>query len=253
MTIVIGALCDGGKGIVLASDKMMIYPNQDVVLLNCSKNRVISNNGMALISGTAQGDAFLDNLNKDVGISATEFLPIESICEKLSEYWVKCLIKQIERRFLPYAGFAKFEDFHAKQSLLHPRVIEELLKYTSAYSLGVWLILGGFNNSGMGRIAFFNNTGDYSFFDDPGFICSGIGGNRANPVFEFMRYHKNMNEGDVVDIVFAAKKRTESLGGIGKETDVWIMKQSGISKMDEKKIAELEKNIREITVVPKVH
>ena len=49
-----------------------------------------------------------------------------------------------------------------------------------------------------------------------------------------------------MSITFTAKKRTEVLGGIGKETDIWtINNEDGIKKVSKETISKLEEKYNE--------
>lgn len=241
MTIIIGALCDEGKSVILVADKLITYPAQMVILENVEKSKKITKNSMILISGSPSNTIFLDSSLT----SAKAKTNIKDIANQIASDYRSFVIERISHQYLPYAGFHNFSDFQLKQASLHRDVIRELMGYITTFNLFVDLILGGLDNDGNGHIFYITNPGVVYCHDHPGFFCAGAGANRANPIFEFCDYSPNMSKEKVLEIVYLAKKRTEPLGGIGKDTDVWIIDESGTGKAGAKLISKLEENYKE--------
>ncbi len=59
-------------------------------------------------------------------------------------------------------------------------------------------------------------------------------------MFEWYRYTRAIPVNEALYIAFEAKKKSETAGGVGKATDILIVRQSGIEEVQPATIQELE-------------
>lgn len=105
----------------------------------------------------------------------------------------------------------------------------------------VLLLLGiDENKDGQGHIIRISNPGVWRSFDKLGFCCLGMGDNHAMSVFAWYKYTSSIALKDATYIAFEAKKRSEVAGGVGKETDMYIISKKGIKKIPDIIIEKLE-------------
>jgi len=244
MTIIIGALCDKGKTVIFAADKLVLFPIQSVVLGNIQKGLKLTDNCMLLLAGIPSNAGFVFKAHKEISGLAD----VESMADCLARNYRYFFMDKIVQQFLPYIGFKSFDDFQSKQATLHNLIVEDLKKAIYAFNLNVEIILGGKNKDGSGHIFQITHPGTFYCHDAPGFFCAGIGANRAYPIFEFCNYSVDLTKEKALGIIFLAKKRTESLGGIGSDTDIWIIDEAGVNQVNDVAKNKLEKNYKEFKI-----
>jgi len=102
------------------------------------------------------------------------------------------------------------------------------------------MLLGGIDDKA--HLYIIGEPGTYRSFDEVGFCCVGSGDRHADPVFAFYRFSAKLKTSEALKIAFEAKKRAEMAGGVGKETDIWIMRKNGIYEVTQDTIKRLEES-----------
>ena len=235
MTILIGALCEGGDSIILLADKMTVLQPQSLVFGQSTKGIELTPFSFVLTAGMTSNYVFINAMKS----SLNPQMSIMQIAELLIMHYRNFRLNKVASEVLALQGFNSFDEFHHKQKYLDGTLVGGLVEQARFYNLGVELILGGIDDTG--HIFHIGNPGTYFNCDEPGFVCVGIGANRASPIFEFLDYSKDLSLSKVLSIVYLSKKRTEALSGIGESTDIWIVtKEEGIRKLSNQTLLKLE-------------
>lgn len=234
MTQLIGVLCENKKKVIMLSDRMVSTGNGTLAFEHESKSDIISPHAMILTAGTIHETELIDDTKEEV----KETTPIRKIAENLAENYRKIRKKRIEQEILEKVGLSSFQEFHEKHNLLHSGFVADLTEKIQNYNLEVSFLLGGVDeDSHLYRIC---EPGRCVVFDALGFCGIGVGDRHSDPVFAFYRFSPNLPEEEALRITFEAKKRAEMAGGVGRETDAWIIDKEGIYKVDDETIIHLE-------------
>jgi 20S proteasome alpha/beta subunit len=240
MTITIGALCDNRQRVILLADKMCVTPAG--LIFQVDKSFRLNDHSLALISGNPANSVFLDDVRK----SLQPNFDIKTISDYIGNGYALFKAARVTGELLQPQGFVNFADFHNKQDKLNGVTVGSIMEYARTYNLGVELILGGFDNLG-GHLYHYPQPAGTPILDDPiGFSCAPFwpNGARAAMVFETLGFSIGLTDSQVLALAFSAKKHAEALGGIGKETDAWLIDKDGIHKISEETICELEKKYK---------
>ena len=234
MTQLIGVLCENKKKVIMLSDRMVSTANGSLTFEHESKSSLISPYAMILTAGTIHENELIDDTKEEV----KETTPIKKIAEILAKNYRNIRKKRIEQEILEEVGLSSFQEFHEKHKLLHSVFVAELNEKIKDYSLHVHFLLGGVDKqSHLYRIG---GPGMFVGFDTLGFCCIGSGDRHSEPVFAFYKFSPNLPEENALRIAFEAKKKAEMAGGVGRETDAWIIDKDGICKIDNETIKSLE-------------
>lgn len=145
----------------------------------------------------------------------------------------------------PY-GFLSYADYHEKNRALNEDMNFRIGKQIAEYDLGVELILGGVDHKA--HLYRISEPGTFKSFDELGFCTVGSGNRHAAPVFAFYGFKPTMSASDALQIAYEAKKRSEMAGGVGNETDVWIITKEGGYEITQEAIQAVDRFRKERSV-----
>jgi hypothetical protein len=236
MTQLIAVLCDDKKRIILISDRMVSTSDESLAFEHESKCAFLSTNAMILTAGTIHEPEIIEDTKCDI----KGRMPIRKIAENLTRNYRKIRRQRIEQTILERVGICSYDEFHEKQKILHDVVVQDISDDIKKYTLGVYFILAGVDQDGRGHLYRIANPGTYDSFDELGFCCIGNGDRHAEPVFAFYGFSPKLSLEKALSIGFEAKKRSEMAGGVGKETDIWIIEKNAIYKTSDGTVKELE-------------
>jgi len=236
MTQLIGVLCENKEKVILMSDRMVSTMDDSLAFEHESKCAFISPYALVLTAGTIHEPELINETKDEIKGKSS----ILKIAESLSRNYRKIRKQRIEHEILEKVGISSFEEFHKKQQILHDVIIQDLSENIEKYSLGVHFVLGGKDEKA--HLYQIGTPGTYRSFDELGFCCVGSGDRHAEPVFAFYGFSPKMSVQNALSIAFEAKKRAEMAGGVGRELDAWIIEKTGIFKISDKTIKELEEH-----------
>ncbi len=237
MTIIIGALCDGGNTVLLLSDKRITTVPHEFVFESQTKKIDIDSNSSILTSGVISNLVFI----KDSKVALQEQVTIKGKAEIIAQNFSLFRAYKFTQEYLSLHGILNFNDFHSKQKYLNDSLVGGLIEQEKIYNIGVELILGGVDGDG-GHLYNISHPGTHYNQDMIGFCSAPILTNsRVGTIFEFCNYTTNSPLSKVLSIAFIAKKRTEILGGIGEKTEAWAINSAeGIKEISEETMLKLE-------------
>lgn len=128
-----------------------------------------------------------------------------------------------------------------KQVLSSPApnpLVSVILGELSKLRLGTGILVIGFDKEHNARIAEINENG-VADFRDLNFHAIGSGNVQASNTILFQKYDKTEDIKSTLYTVYKAKRNAEVLQGVGKETELLILRKSGCSKIDKENIITL--------------
>lgn len=236
MTQLIGILCENREKVILISDRMVTTANGSLAFEHEAKFQFIAPNAIVLTAGTIHEPEVIVDTKAEIKGKGS----LREIADVLSKNYRKIRRKRVENEILEEIGILSFDEFHRKQNLLHENSVLELSKRIRDYDLGVHLLLGGVDEKAC--LCRIGEPGTYRSFDDLGFCCIGSGDRHAEPVFAFYGFTLALPLAEALQIGFEAKKRAEMAGGVGKQTDIWIIEKGGVYAVTPETIKQLEES-----------
>jgi hypothetical protein len=236
MTQLIAAICDEGQTVLTVSDRMISTGDMTLIFEpDRSKAIPIARNAVLLTSGTMHEPDLIDDARQ----LARGKERIRDIADVLKEQYQCIRERRIEEEILrPLAGIRSFAEFHQKQSALHEGVLMELNGRIAEFSLGLTLLLAGYD--GQGHVIVIEDPGIWTSWDMVAHAYAGMGNRHVEGVFAWYRYTRAFPLNEALWVAFDAKKRAEAAGGVGKMTDAFVINREGIFQLAAATIAELD-------------
>lgn len=239
MTQLIAALCEGGKGVVTVSDRMVSTLDMTLTFEpEDMKARPITDRSVVLTAGTVhEPDLLIEATEKARGKER-----VTEIADVLKEIYATLRTRRIEDEILrPLVGIRTFAEYHQKQSGLHDSVVMDTNERIRRYDLGLTLVLAGIDDRGQGHVIVIGNPGTWRSFDFLGYCCQGIGDRHADNVFAWYGYTQSIALNEALYIAFEAKKKAQMAGGVGRATDILVLgRGKGIEVVSQETIRRLE-------------
>lgn len=236
MTQLIAAICESGKIVVTASDRMVGTGDMTLTFEHEQpKAQMVTPTAVVLTAGTMhEPDLITDARQKAKGRER-----IREVADVLKDLYQELRMQHIEDEVLkPLAGLNSFAEYHRKQTTLHDSVVMDLNERIRGYNLDLSLLLAGVDEQA--HIIEIGNPGMWRSSDAVGYCTLGMGGRHADNVFAWYRYSIKLSLQDAVYIIFEAKKKAEMAGGVGQITDILIIDKEGCRIVKENIINDLE-------------
>jgi 20S proteasome alpha/beta subunit len=245
MTVCIGAICGKGKGVVLASDRMVTGSMPPIEFEHTEDKAYLINDRCLTLSA---GDALKPiELLPQVAraMSRTSNPTIEEIVEKTKIIYQALRADRAEENFLRPRGIT-IEAFYSKGIAIFPPSLFEYIDHQFVlFNYGLQLIIAGFD--GKSHLYNISNPGVSECLDTIGFHAIGVGALHALQVFIASRYTINCDLNEALNIVFAAKKKAEVAPGVGEQTDMYYIDEGGLIKIEDNILEELKRIYGEVT------
>jgi len=234
VTQLVGALCENRTKVILVSDRMVTTADNSLAFEHEAKFEMLAANALVLTAGTIHEPELIADARTEIGGRAS----IRQAVESLARSYRNVRNKRIEQEILQKYGISSFEDFYNKQRFLHEDTNIHFLRDIGAYQLGSHLLVGGVDQKA--HLYYIADPGAYRSYDGLGFCCIGSGDRHAEPVFAFYGFKPSLPVSEVLQIAYEAKKRAEMAGGVGRETDAWIIDKEACYEIGYETIQQLE-------------
>lgn len=221
MTICIAALSDGGKGLVVASDRMATSPvggmSYEWQTEDINKIVPLPMNGFVMMAGN-------DSLGLGIIQASLKVLKekkierIEDAVEVFRLEYQKSRLNNFVQVMLEPRGFtlANYYEYHTRLAKeLRDMIDDQMGKWSGL----VDLIVVGQNPGDSFHLYSIGTPGVVTSHDATGYICIGSGGPHAMYHIIGSGYKKALDSGSVRKTVEEAKKKSEVAPGVGSMTD----------------------------------
>lgn len=234
MTVGIGALCEEGKSAVIAADKMVTFGAPMNLLTEPPALKKITkvNDRCALIfSGSVpDGEEIVAaTLSRVAALSKPS---IENIAGVVKDGYVNLKRKRVEETILGpmlSADFPKFQTLVAQSP--SSQILQQILAMIMQHNMQLELIVSGSDDSGA-HLFIAGHPGLVAPADTMGFAAIGSGGLHAAIRMSLGQHTKSATLIDAVYGVYEAKKAAEVAPGVGKLTDMALIKDGHIRFAD---------------------
>jgi 20S proteasome alpha/beta subunit len=225
MTCCVAALCDGGRSIVLAADKMIgigIIESQPDI----EKLLQIHRDWWVMLAGNDIAPAFpvIDHAKKNLRQRST--LSVDQVAAAVQKAYEQQRLSQAESLYLTPIGWrmSKFNVDSSKKVL--PKALRiQLYSAISKYELPIQLLVAGFDGR-RGRIFEIGRQtkGIMQRHDLPGFAAIGSGGTGARYMLHYRRASPKNPLRQMLYHAIEAKYFGELASGVGSRTDLIVIR-----------------------------
>ncbi|SRR6266571_141849 len=241
MTVCVGAICDGGKAAVVAADKMvtfgppMLLQTEPPVL---SKVNKLTEQAVLLFSGAVpDGEAIMGTVLPSIKATAPGAQKVAGIGEVVKQAYVALKRKRVEDTILmPLLG----ADYDRFQALVAQSPSSALLTQTMGlimqHNLQLDVLLVGTDGDGS-HLFVITHPGVLLSLNTTAFASIGTGGLHAGVRMSLAQHTKDASLTDTIYNVYEAKRAAEVAPGVGKLTDMAVIK-NGTVRMAEKALLE---------------
>ncbi|HEV2341506.1 MAG TPA: hypothetical protein VGS15_06900 [Candidatus Acidoferrales bacterium] len=230
MTVCIGALCDNGQAAVVAADKMVTFAApmslqmEPPVLRKITK---INDEAVVLFSGSvADGEEIVSATKQQ--LKGLTNLPTQNVAEAVKTAYIALKEKRIQETILgPLLGadFPKFQSLLAQSA--SSQTLQQILAMVMQHNLQAETLVSGVDTSGAHLFAV-SHPGVLLPLETMGYGAVGSGGLHAAVRLSLGQQNKVATILDTVYNVYEAKKAAEVAPGVGKLTDLAIIKNGKI-------------------------
>jgi len=247
MTICIATICDSpsDEKIVFATDHM-VTTNSGQFEHSIEKYRKINDSVFAMLSGQALlfDDLIkLDGKKKDLSFDQIK----QQICENFKKKRWDIIQNQVLNKFDVNKTFVK----ESLEKAIPNPITGQILEQIANFSMQTEILLVGFDDS-KARISVINESDDLNL-RSINFHAIGSGQSQAINTLLFQRHSKKDNLKTTIYNVYKAKRTAEVMNGVGKETDMFILTNKTIYKIDDVDMVLLGKIYEEELSMGKCH
>lgn len=250
MTLCIAALCENRKTLIIMADKMLGIGFIEAELA-IEKIIQIHQNWWVMIAGNDITPVFdiLDWSKKR--LAEEEECNVDKIMQVLSANYQKKRLDSAEAEYLKTRGWS-MEKFVAEgNNGLPPVVFQEIDRQIQRYKLEISLLVGGFDEEGVGHIFSVDNPGVTRRHDIPGYYAIGNGMFGALYFMYYRELSIPMKATDCLYYMYEGKNFGYEAGGIGDDTDCIIVRHNKPElRLDDKAISTLDQMWEEFRPQP---
>ncbi len=243
MTVCVGVICDGGKGAVLAADEMVTFGAPMSLQTEppaFSKIHLLTNESVYLFSGTVpDGEQIF--VNSKAKTAAAGKQPVLQIAETVKISYMELKHKRIEETIIqPLLGtdFAGFRQLVGQSS--GSQILQQVLGLNSQHNLQIDILISGFDDTGH-HLFIVTHPGILQPADMLGFTAIGSGNLHAMISLSLAGQTKVTPFAETVLNIYKAKKAAEVAPGVGRRTDMVILRNDKINIAGPKLFEVLEK------------
>ncbi|MDG6916571.1 MAG: hypothetical protein JRM85_03135 [Nitrososphaerota archaeon] len=228
MTICIAARCEtdgGAPKIVFCADRMISaglqfeHGEAKIQWLNPTSLVLVSSND------SLSSDMIVKNVQAKTGGSS---MTTRQIVQIFKEECSKFKQARMERDILVPLGFT-YESFWKRSTELPKDAIDHILGQLENYDYAfqTQFVVIGIDQESQGAYAshiyIVDENGKDALQDYLGFGVIGSGSGTAYPDLTKLKWHRNISMTDSLVRIYSAKKAAERMGGVGTETDLYVL------------------------------
>lgn len=238
MTICIAAICNDYSGLVLASDSMLTNPYLSLEFEQPTKKMTqLSDLCFALTAGNAVAHTELFNAVQGE-IKKLKTPSISEIVGEIKKCYQSIRKREICERILIPRGFDSFDEYYQAQRLIHADITMKIQYEIDNYDYGLSIIASGISEE-KAQIFYISDPGTSQCYDSIGFHTIGSGSPHAINTLTARGCHQALSLEDVLVIVYEAKKMAERAPGVGRITNLTVIKDNKAEYLSNDKIDKL--------------
>ncbi len=241
MTVCIGAICadeagTGGNALVVASDRMVTMGNFYEFEHEVPKLTSIGDKAVALIAGDAARAASI--VRELTSFTRSGTYSISAIAQRACDLYVEHRQRQVEADVLLPRGMTLERLLQGVG--LNPQVLFGIDQTMAQYPYGVELLIGGVDDAGAQLYVIMNPGGSYSDIRAIGFTAIGSGAIHAVQSMIGFGHAPFRGLRETIFAVYASKRRAEAAPGVGQDTDLIVVTNARLYRVEADALEALE-------------
>jgi 20S proteasome alpha/beta subunit len=227
MTVCLAALCEDGRTVVVASDRMVTFGG--ILEFEHTVPKMTPTTSLAMVM--VAGDTLLGTeLAQTVATQVRGTTPsIHTVAVALGQAFQAIRRREMEVEILlPRA--LDLNSYYGAHASLNGQIVVGLDHSLTQFSLGVELLLGGVDEDGA-HIYSISNPNQVRCHDIIGHGAVGIGAIHALQSMIGIRHDSTARLAETVFRAYASKRRSEAAPGVGRDTDLAIVSEHGIRRL----------------------
>lgn len=248
MTVCIGAICEGGKSAVAVADKMVTFgPPMSLQMEPSALKKIAQVNDQSVVilfSGSVPDGEELLSLMKNA-CKPFGKMSIANIAEAAKSSYIALKGKRVEETLLrPLLGadYQKFQSLVAQAP--SSQILQQILGMIMQHNLMLEVLVVGMDDSGS-HLSIVVHPGVLLPMETTGYAAVGTGAVHAMVRLSLGQHNKVASLVDTVYNVYEAKKAAEVAPGVGKLTDMAIIKDGRVCFMKPEMFKALEEAHKE--------
>jgi len=228
MTVCIGAICEDGHAIVVAADRMMTYgaPLNLQVEMTVRKIVPVTGTTAVLFSGSVpDGEGVISRTRAKIAATAQTVHEIATATVAAYQELKRQRVEDTILRPLLGIDFVAFTQLVAQSA--SSQILQQVLGMISQQNMQLDLLVVGFDD-GVGHIFGITNPGVLVPGDTVGSLAIGSGAMHASVRLSLGKQVRDLKFPQTVYNVYEAKVAAEVAPGVGKMTDMAVLRPSGI-------------------------
>lgn len=234
VTVCIAAVCESGKKIVVAADRMLTFPFPTNLEFETEEQKIeeLASSCIALVSGsTAFATEILENVRKKLGGNLSP--EIDNVLEIVKGEYTRTRMAKIDEMVISASLGGDYSRFLQKGGTLpnylqvQSSVYQQLFMLTQQFNLNTDIIVAGIDSIGA-HISIVTHPGTILSLDKLGYGTIGTGGIHATICLSLSGQTSQKVLFETLYNVYAAKKASEKAPGVGEVTDVAVVEQGRI-------------------------
>jgi 20S proteasome alpha/beta subunit len=242
VTVCIGATCEGGRAAVVAADRMVTFGPPMMLTTEppeLSKIQQLTDRAVLLFAGSVpDGSAILASSRARIGGQVKP--PLAAIAAAAKAAYVELKRQRVEENILaPLLGadFPQFQALLAQSSA--SQMLQQILGLIMQHNLQLDVMVAGLDDD-QAHLFVASHPGQLFPMDATGFAAIGSGALHAAVRLSLGQHTAKANLADAVYNVYEAKRAAEVAPGVGKATDMAILRNGSIMLVPEKVFQVLE-------------
>lgn len=234
MTVCIAAVCEFGKKIVVAADRMLTFPSPINLEFETEEQKVeqLGASCVALISGsTSYATEILGKTRKNLSESPT--IEIEKILSAVLNEYVSTRLAKIDEGIIGASLGGDFSRFLQKGGTLpqylqpQAQIYQQLFLLSSQFNLNTDFLVVGIDSSGA-HISVVTHPGTILSLDKLGYGAIGSGGIHATIHLSLSGQTNRKGFIETLYSVYVAKIASQSAPGVGEATDIAVIEKGQV-------------------------
>jgi hypothetical protein len=231
MTVCIATVCESGKKIVVATDRMLTFPFPTNLEFETEEQKIeeLASSCIALVSGsTAYATEILENVRKELGGSLSP--EVGKVLEIVKNEYTRTRMAKIDEMIISASLGGDYSRFLQKGGTLpnylqvQSSVYQQIFMVTQQFNLNTDIIVAGIDSAGA-HISVVIHPGTILSLDKLGYGTIGSGGMHATIYLSLSGQTSRKGLFETLYNAYAAKRASEKAPGVGEVTDVAIVEQ----------------------------
>jgi 20S proteasome alpha/beta subunit len=239
VTVCIAVACEGGKNVVVASDKMVSVSPPSVEFEHAvPKICRIAKQCLAMASGSALTQKeVLDRVNRQ--ISREDEWAVQGVVEIVSSCFMETRNEKADIQFFRPRSLS-IKDFYNDTTKYQSDFLMSVDRENKNLGLPLVVLVCGVDDSGA-HIYRVVNPGQMECWDSIGFHAIGSGEAHAIMSLIANKANPGISIRDALYLAYEAKRRAEVASGVGQETNMAVISRDSISDVPDETLIELGK------------